>query len=182
MQKIFIITGMQGSGKTTLIREVVQTLRKNGVRTGGIVAEGKWINSKRDSFDLVDLQTDERMVFCQRTLVDGWEKLRSFYINPDGKQFGGAALDIDHLKNAHLIVIDEIGPFELQGKGWAHPFEGIVNSLNIPLLISVREGLVEEVANKWKLKLAKVYRTGQSLPEQIVKDLMKNMDHPGIVP
>ncbi|MCD4694912.1 MAG: hypothetical protein K8S16_01630, partial [Bacteroidales bacterium] len=38
--KIFIITGEQGSGKTTFLTDVVNGLKKSKVSVGGILAEG----------------------------------------------------------------------------------------------------------------------------------------------
>ena len=116
MLNTFIITGEQGSGKTTLISEVVLNLQKRGFIIGGILAEGSWENNIRNSFELVDLLTGERIIYCQRNEVEDWEKIRNFFINPRGQLFGENSLAMDHIKNADLIVIDEIGPFELQGK------------------------------------------------------------------
>ena len=38
--KVFIITGPRGSGKTTFLKHLVQELRQFGIQSGGFLAEG----------------------------------------------------------------------------------------------------------------------------------------------
>lgn len=171
MYKIYIITGKQGSGKSTLIREVVSGLRKKGITVGGILAEGTWHNNQRDRFELVNIRTNERINYLQRQPRAGWERIRHFYLNPEGQKFGEQALTTDRLKDAGLIVIDEIGPFELRGKGWALAIQKIFGKLNIPVLISVRESLVDEIIDKWHLNVDRIFKADKTSSAQIVTDI-----------
>jgi nucleoside-triphosphatase THEP1 len=50
---------------------------------------------------------------------------------------------------AKLIVIDEIGPLELGGDGWAPAIEQLVSHSSRPMIWVVREHLVEKIARKW---------------------------------
>ncbi len=167
--KIIILTGEQGSGKTTFLHEMIFGLAKNNLQVGGILAEGFWKNYERDRFELIDLKSNNRILYCQREPKDGWEKLRQFYINPDGQKFGEVALDTNYLNNADIIVIDEIGPFELKGKGWAKAIESIVKILQEKILIwVVRESLLIEVSDHFKIQPLNIYNVEKVCAENVV--------------
>ena len=172
--KIIIITGEQGSGKTTFLQEMIFGLANNDVQIAGILAEGFWKNYERNHFELIDLKSKNRLLYCQREPKDGWEKLRHFYINPDGQKFGEAALDTDYLKNVDTVVIDEIGPFELQGKGWAKAIESILKGLPELIMIwVVRESLLNEVTAHFKIKPLKIYHVEEVCAENVVSYIIQ---------
>ncbi|MEZ5198551.1 MAG: nucleoside-triphosphatase [Bacteroidales bacterium] len=149
--KTFIISGTQGSGKTTFLKSIVDELSASGLRVGGFLALGYWKDNLRDRFDLIDLKSGDRLVYCQRNQVPGWEQVRHFYINPEAIVFGEEVLNPSILSDVDLIVIDEIGPFELAGKGWARSFDQILRKTKLSIIISVRESLLNQVIKHWKL-------------------------------
>ena len=174
LNKIIIITGEQGSGKTTFLQEMIFGLANNDVQIAGILAEGFWKNYERDHFELIDLKSKNSILYCQREPNDGWEKLRHFYINPDGQKFGEAALDPKYLKNADIIVIDEIGPFELKGKGWAKVIKSILKMLPEKIMIwVVRESLLNEVIDHFKILPLKIYNVEKVCSENITSYINK---------
>lgn len=155
--KVFIISGKQGGGKTTFLQKVLNGLRDQNIRAGGIVAEGYWKNNVRDRFELIDLKTNRRIDFCQRESNPGWEKVRHFYINPFGQSFGEKALHPDNLSEMDIVVIDEVGPFEVEGKGWATAIEDLLNNSELPMIWVVRESIVFEVLEKWGTEAVELF-------------------------
>ncbi len=149
---IFIITGEQGSGKTTFLKQLIDQLKQNKLCVGGIVAEGFWKDGQRERFNLVDQLSGDSIVYCQREQKKGWEKIRHFYINPKGQSFGEQALSIDKLKISDVIAIDEIGPFELQGKGWAVSLKRIMKHHKLTVILIVRELLLDEIISYFQLE------------------------------
>ncbi len=173
--KIIIITGEQGSGKTTFLQEMIFGLANNDVQIAGILAEGFWKNYERDHFELIDLKSKNSILYCQRKPKEGWEKLRHFYINPDGQKFGEAALDTGYLMNADIVVIDEIGPFELKGKGWAKAIESILRRLpELTMIWVVRENLLNEVTDHFKIKPLKIYHVEEVCAENVASYILKS--------
>jgi nucleoside-triphosphatase THEP1 len=80
-------------------------------------------------------------------------------------------LEIDYLKNVDLIIIDEIGPFEMKGRGWAEAFSKILKELDQPLLISVREKLVDTVIEHWNLRDVKKYDVTLATAKDICSEI-----------
>lgn len=155
--KVFIICGQQGSGKTTFLTKLVDEIKNKDLQVGGFVAEGFWKENHRDKFELVDLKSGKKIVYCQRDPLPGWEQIRHFYINPLAIDFGESVLNLSQLDTADLVVIDEIGPFEIAGKGWAKSLDQILQVTDLPLLISVRQSLLEQVVKYFQLEVKEVF-------------------------
>ena len=167
MQETFIITGPQGSGKTTFLVRLVRHLKKEGVAVGGFVAHGFWKDDRRNRFELEDLQNGKKTILGQTEAVEGWEKFRRFYFNPDGFAFGEKILSPDHLQNVEIIVIDEIGPFELQGKGWRKAIDILCEESNKPMIWVCRENILKELVVEFDLQSCQVFNILQNNPETI---------------
>jgi nucleoside-triphosphatase THEP1 len=172
---VFIVTGGSGSGKTTTMLQLFEALTIRNIKVGGLLAMGTWKNNRRDRFELVNLFTGDRIVYCQRDPVETWESLNRFYINPDGQTFGERALNRPSVHNAQVIIIDEIGPFEMQGKGWAQALEGIVSNLRVPLVISVRKSLMDEVIRHWSLDVQGTVDAGEGAHLLLLEEIRKFM-------
>jgi nucleoside-triphosphatase len=149
--RVFIITGARGSGKSGLLAAAASALKGAGVTVGGIRAPGLWQNGERCGFDIVDLLTGERTELCRRDGHAAWPKAGPFRFRPEGLQFGRKALAIPYLTNAALAVIDEIGPWELDGGGWAPELELLLKEEKKVVLLVVRKDLLEKVCARWKL-------------------------------
>ena len=166
-KEIHIITGERGSGKSTFLKEVIAFLQNGGIRVGGILAIGSWKENLRDKFELIDLLTGDQLLFCQREPVHGWDQVSHFYINPAGQYFGEKALHVEHLKTADVIVIDEVGPFELQGKGWALSLGQILNQHHVPLVLIIRTNLIDQVIKFWNLTVSSQTEVTIARPDQL---------------
>jgi len=150
--KVFIITGHPGSGKTTFLYNLVKELRDLKIQAGGFLADGFWADDARSHFELVDLFSHERILFCTKEPHINWEKLGHFYINPASVIFGEKVLDTINLGAFPICVIDEVGPFELQGRGWSQAIFKIGNNLpEKPMIWIVRENLVQAVVRHFGL-------------------------------
>jgi nucleoside-triphosphatase THEP1 len=80
------------------------------------------------------------------------------------------------------MVIDEVGPMELEGSGWLESLESLQTS-SIPVqLWNVREPLIAEVAEKWDIPghciihidKAGVNQAGGMIAEEVKKQRIKN--------
>lgn len=136
---IGLLTGEIGSGKTTVCRRLVAAARKRGLPVGGILSRP--LNDdlgQRIGLLAVDLSSGEERLLAslQRSLGGPRRGLYSF----DPATFAWAmqatlaALSADPA----LIIVDEIGPIELQqGAGFAPLLEPLL-AADCPLLLVVR--------------------------------------------
>ncbi len=150
--RVVIVTGERGSGKTTLAAAVVDMLRAQGVRVGGILAPGTYRDGRRYSFDVVAVATGERRPLSSRDPLPGWVEERCFWVDPTGLALGNAALSADA---ADVVVVDEVGPWELAGSGWAARLDALVRG-PAALLLIVRHACLFDVISRWELEPAAV--------------------------
>lgn len=167
-----IITGEKGSGKTTFTKEIVESLKQNNIQVAGILALGYWENNQRDRYELIDISTNKSLLFCQRSARMSWEKIRQFYINPDGQEFGESALSQENIFKSDVVVIDEIGPFELSGKGWDKQVRHLLRNSSPLKILVIRSVLVREIIQYYQIKDFVLYRAGINNISEVVDGII----------
>jgi nucleoside-triphosphatase THEP1 len=153
-QKIFIISGLVGEGKTTYTKKLIDFFRRNGINVGGIISERVINNSQTIGYDLVNIETGEKEVFLRQKEESGNETIGRFTICPKGLAMGNTVLNSMILQGNRIVIIDEVGLLELRNKGWSNCINYLVAKSENHILITVRDTYVNEVKNKWNLKEA----------------------------
>ncbi|MBI5243035.1 MAG: DUF2478 domain-containing protein [Elusimicrobia bacterium] len=151
---------------------LAESLRRSGASVGGVLAPGLWEEGVRGGFDAVDLGTGERRTFCRRNGPETWQALGAFRFSPEGLSFGLKALAEARRKDADIILIDEVGPLELQGQGWAPELDALAAERRKPMVWVVRSGLVAAVRQKWGLAQARVWEAGEERAEALLTEIL----------
>ena len=172
--RVFILTGETGSGKTTLARRVVELLEKRGHPVGGILAPGLLEDGRRTGFDLIDLATGESAPLAREHAAGAgrhaqWSR---FAFSPAGLALGAKALG-PGTAAAAVVVVDEVGPFELAGGGWATALDRLVREYSGPVLLVVRTSVVDDVRGRWGSSDTIVWDVASASPEVIAGDLAR---------
>ncbi len=150
-QKIYIITEDEHKGKTTFVKTLVSRLNNTGLNVHGFIAEAVIKDNKLTGYNLKNLKNNEKLQIITTSKHDDWLKLGPYYFNPRGFDFGNEILNIGNIKNADLIVIDEIGPLELAGEGWCNQINNLLAGNSVPMIWVVRKSIIKEVIKKWNL-------------------------------
>jgi nucleoside-triphosphatase THEP1 len=154
---IAILTGQLHSGKTSLLSLLLRRLRKEGIRVSGIIAEGLWLNGVRSGFNLIDV-SDDTLTPLSRRGKDGEPRQATPYIfHEEGMTAGRRALSVERCANTDVILVDEVGPLETRGMGWA-PCLAPLLRLNGPMhLWVVRDTCLDTVRDRWGLQSAEIF-------------------------
>lgn len=165
---IFILTGESGSGKTTLLNELAEILRNHKLVPGGFTAPGTWLNGKRSGFILHDI-LDNREYPLAESGKEGSAMYNHFGFFEQTLEIGNKLL-IRQATNpgVELLIVDEVGPFELNGMGWAPSLE-ILSAAEIPQIWTVRAGLVETVAAHWNFKPEFIFFASEENAEDVFR-------------
>jgi nucleoside-triphosphatase THEP1 len=148
---IFVLTGPVQGGKTTLVSEKTSLLREKGVKVMGFLCPGSFSEGLRSAFSLVDLETGRRVPMGDTKKQKGWVKFRRFFFNPEAFVQGELWIKRCLKRDPDLLVIDEVGPMELEGKGWAPTLDTLAQNSSITQLWIVRQQILNEVSEKWKI-------------------------------
>ena len=141
--KLVLWTGEKHSGKTTGVAKLVETARGEGFNIAGLLAPSLYRDGELFGFDAVDLQNETRAPLAKRNTDAG--KTGRFTFLPEGLKLGNAALSVTAAKSADLVIVDEFGPMELDGRGWRENVDSLLASSSAMILLVVRQELAERV-------------------------------------
>ena len=142
-----LVVGEPGSGKTSWCREYIDWRRKSGSSIGGILSPAIEKQGQRVGSNALDLLTGQEVPFARlsryRSFKRG-EKIGDYTISRDGILFACGAIKGAVESRCDLVVIDEVGPLELRGKGLMPAVElALASAVNVLLVVrsSLKEAL-----------------------------------------
>ena len=108
--KIFL-TGRPGSGKSTVLKKVIEQLKAQGLKIGGITTPEVRAKGRRIAFKVVDLFSGEEGTLASIDQPLG-PRVGKYRVNvPDFERVALPALDFA-LKECDIICVDELGKME----------------------------------------------------------------------
>lgn len=147
-----ILTGKQNSGKTTRLLHLYEELKKKNAHVVGFAAPGTWQNEVKTGFNLLNLSTGKILPLASNYQQEGYIPFGRFFFNPTAIEAGTSILQQTHYPKDTIVLVDEIGKFELDGELWHDAYFQLLKQQNLFLLTVVRESLVEKIIDKFNLK------------------------------
>ena len=173
--KVFIVTGAKGSGKTTLLRDIVHHLKASNIQPEGFLAPAIETNGKRTGYKIRDVNRDTEMPLCQREEVPNKAQPGPFRFNPDGIHFGERILQSASSHQADILIIDELGPFELNGQGWDPALSELKGNWNKPMLWVIRESLTSAITDRYGATVMDTFSAGQISAEEAANAIIQQI-------
>jgi len=142
-----LVVGEPGSGKTSWCREYIDWRRKSGSSVGGILCPAIEKQGQRVGSNALDLLTGQEVPFARLSRYRsfrGGEVVGDYTISRAGILFARGAIKRAIESRCDLVIIDEVGPLELRGKGLMPAVElALASAVNILLVVrsSLREAL-----------------------------------------
>ena len=142
-KKLILWTGPRHSGKTTRAEGLVKTALKAGFNVAGLLAPSLYRNGKLIGFDALHIQKQTRKPLNRWDSNEAQTKYFEFI--PEGLKLGYSALSETSTEFADLIIVDEFGPLELDGRIWREAVDSLLACSNGLILLVVRQELVRKV-------------------------------------
>jgi len=165
--QIIIISGDLHEGKTTFVRKVIDLLQDQNIKVAGFLSPGINVDGKRAGFDIFDLLTSQQIRLCNKNPDENWMNYGSYYFNPDGISLGLMSLKVNSIKDSQLVVVDEIGPLELNGKGWSDAVDTLCQTSLIPQLWVVRKSILKKITRKWNVGNIYIFDISESTIHEV---------------
>ncbi len=137
MLTIFLLTGSRGVGKTTVCLRAVALARQAGFSCAGLLT----LREDKERRVVVDVRSGQRRPLT--TTGPTGVRVGRFLFDPATLAWGAEILA--RSPPCDLLVVDELGPLELRGEGWATGMETLRKGSFRLGLVVVRPELVEEV-------------------------------------
>ena len=167
---IFIVTGPVHSGKTTLLKNINQEMRRKELKIDGFLSESQWKGQEILGYDLLDLTEEKSYPFIRRSGEKNWDKIGPFYFIPETLAL--AKQIIKRTQNTDICVIDEVGPLELTGKGFWPELEGSLMRTHPHHLLVVRASILEKFLIRINRKDVRVFDVqDEYTSDEILKSL-----------
>ena len=161
---VFIIRGDQGAGKTTVLGDIVRTLRTENITVRGFLSHVVRDAGERTGYDLEILAGGERLPLCRRNGGTGAASVGPFTFTAAGIAAGVDALTTGANGAGQVIVVDEVGPLEMKDKGWASALPHLMAQEGAIVLLAVRPSLLSAVQEKWAFSAHTVWTVDRGIP------------------
>lgn len=152
---IYIIAGEINQGKT---QRMISLYQQQQTKQGDGFVSKKIFPDHADftGYEIVRLSNNEKMPLAYRSqyLPPGFDEIDRcgpFHFSKAAVTFAESIIDDIIARDIEPIFIDEIGPLELAGKGFAPLLEKILKT-HKELYITVRNHCVEEVLKKFNIR------------------------------
>ncbi len=168
---VFLLTGPTQSGKTTLVKETAGLLMEKGLKVRGILAPGNFRDGKRNEFFIWDIKTGKAELLASRKPEKGWTPYGPFFFNPDIFLKGTATIGQALKERADLVILDEVGPVEMKGKGWHQALEMLKDRRDVRQVWVVRERMQKEIRLNYMVPGENVIQSDQWTAEGLAEFL-----------
>jgi nucleoside-triphosphatase len=137
---VVVITGNLGIGKTTVCEKLLAYANKQGLSCGGVLT----YKTKNDNRVVLDIQNGDKFIFARKNCINEGLYTPRYIFDPGGIDFGIRA--IENGASADILFIDELGPIELMGQGFAPALETVRTEAKKCVLV-IRKGLITAFAS-----------------------------------
>ena len=180
---VFILTGDRQSGKTTFMKELIGIIREKELRPEGFISEGMHEGEDRIGFNLSDIATGSKIELCSMAERPGMIKQGRFWFSREALKKGNEIIRKAISSRAEIIVVDEVGPLEISGKGWYDAIEDAAAQSDAVQLWTVRKNLVNKAARRWNTGNVTVIETTAATPDEaaiLIMDVISKKAAAGI--
>ncbi len=133
---LIVLTGAIGTGKTTVCQKIVDIARSRGCSCGGAIT----YKSADGGIIIEDVKTGQKQVLASLSDVFRGPHVGRYYFDPAGIDFGAGAIAVGAASS--ILVVDEVGPLELTGRGFTGAIELIKAQKFNHCIIVIRKELL----------------------------------------
>ena len=157
-----LLVGQVDSGKTSFLRRWYQTWRWGD----GVLSAKKFVDSRLIGYDLECLSTGESCPWARVAGEEpvGWETwlaVGPFRMRREGFCFVEAAVDAVLAARQGPMILDEVGPLELAGEGFAPLLRRLLAGRQ-PTLAVIRDSCLSEFLERFPTDAPRIVRLGSA--------------------
>lgn len=171
MAQVFVITGEIGRGKTSFLEQFSRLVERSWT------VDGLLCLADDTSRQVGHSSSSYKVKFFDSSTLYPWatknEMGKGFSLDEETREIVEVKLQ---KSNKEIIILDDIGPYELGGRGWCHLVKNLLLKDKI-LILSIKKRLLPEVVDYFKLPVAFVADLDQYdfsyLQQQLFNELKK---------
>jgi len=171
---VLLLCGYSGEGKSRALRTLLDGLAEDGRKVAGILSPSVIRDGLHAGYDLVDVATGRRTELARLAedpAAPDSPRVGKFAFKPEGLQAGRDALSVQSTAGADVVVVDEVGPWELKDQGWAGPLYELTLETGIPMIWVVRSEIMDQVRAHWALEALRIVNVSGQSRETLLEDV-----------
>lgn len=147
-KSLVLVSGPSGSRKTTFCTEIVSQARDLGLSVGGILCPAVFERGEKVGIEQLDISTGERRRLAVRSKDAGNNTVGCWQMDAVVLALGNRI--ITRLKDEDVIIIDELGPLELEdGYGYQEALHLLDEGRYRTAFVAVRPILLPLARLRW---------------------------------
>jgi nucleoside-triphosphatase len=184
-KRVFLITGVPCSGKTTALWNAVNSLKESGCSVGGMLSREIREGSKRLGFEILSLSSPKRGLLAHVNQKTG-PQIGKCRVNIEDLRRVGTQSIAEAVEKCDVVVIDEIGPMELLSEEFKDTTQKALDSCKTVAPVihhRVKAGLITRVKNRQDMEIFEVTLESRDtsyrvITERVVRSLRSNTENP----
>jgi len=147
---LLFMTGRSGIGKTTVLLNAAEELKAKGYYVGGMISREVRQEGSRVGFEIINFKTGEKGWLAHINQPNG-PQVSKYKVNQKDLDSIGVRAIQTALRDADVVVIDEIGPMELFSQAFKQVVMDAMSSSKLVLGVihqSARDPIIESIRNR----------------------------------
>jgi len=176
LKRLVFVTGRPGVGKTNVLLRAVGNLKNRGYEVGGMISREVREGGVRVGFEIMDFSTGQRGWLAHVNQPTG-PQVSKYRVNLTDLNAIGVNSILNAVKNADIIIVDEIGPMELFSQAFREAVVQAIESRK-PMLGTIhfraRDSLIDAIKTREDAEILEVtYENRRHLHTQIVNKVIQ---------
>ena len=152
---ILVLAGVVHSGKTTFLKKLLPSLEALRFPVCGYLSPLVVVEGSVAGYDLFDIRKGQTIPFLRTEGEAGGQKVGALFFLPGGREGATAAL-LGH-RPGETLIVDEVGPMELSGRGVWPALREVLSRSSFNCLLVVRKALVGDLRKQLKDEQVEVF-------------------------
>ena len=169
------ITGLPNSGKTQLLLKIIEMLEAEEKVVGGMITEVIVFRNRKVGFYVVDWMTKKRRKFAHEN-IESSIHVEEYGVDMRALDAVGVKAINNAIKEADVIVIDEVGKMEVESRGFVDAVNEAMDC-DKPLIMTLhkksRNPLLQDIRRRDDLRILEVTPVNRNLLPYKVMNLMR---------
>ncbi len=145
-----LISGVPGSGKTTLVRRLVDKAVRSGLEVKGVLSPAVVVEGEKTGIEMVNLATGERFPLASRRREENQTTITTIRWAFDEQIMATGSRILVAAVPCQMLVVDELGPLEFERQmGWLTGLQAVDSGRYQTAVVVVRPGLIETALGRW---------------------------------
>jgi len=150
LKRLVFVTGRPGVGKTSVLLRAVNNLKNREYTVGGMISREVREGGVRVGFEIMDFSTGQRGWLAHVNQPTG-PQVSKYRVNLTDLNAIGVNSILNAVKNADIIIVDEIGPMELFSQAFREAVAQAIESSK-PMLgtihLKARDPLIDAIKKR----------------------------------